>query len=363
MPLILRLKSLEIIIPRSSSHDHDQLCASRPSPGLPVPQTYDTNGILSKTTFSFASYANFRPSYPSSLFRTILDFHHHGQQRGASPSRALLDIGCGHGVVARALSPHFPSATAIDPSAGMVAQAKRLSTDPDSNSNNNTITFRQAGAEDLSFLADGSVDLAVAGQAAHWFDYKRAWPELARVVRRQGGSLAFWGYKDNVIVGYPQLFPIYRRFVYGSGEVRPGLEGLGRFWENPGRTVLRDSFAAIVPPETDWEEVTRSNWEPDDSPTGGIEKAPEEALWLRKQLKLGEYEGYLRTYSSFNNWKAEYPDKKSKAEGGDGDVVDAMFEAFVDAVPEWQAAGEGWREVEVECVWGTCLLMARRKSK
>lgn len=237
----------------------------------------------------------------------------------------------------------------------MVEQAKSLTADP-------KITFRQAGAEDLSFLGDATVDLAVAGQAAHWFDYERAWPELSRAVR-PGGSLAFWGYKDNIILGYPQLFPVYHRFVYGTGEVRPGLEGLGRFWENPGRTVLKESFSAIIPPETEWEDVTRVNWEPDDSPTGGIEKAPKEALWLRKQLKLGDCEDYLRTYSSYNNWKVDYPEKKSRAEGGEGDIVDAILEAFVEAVPEWKAMGDKWRDVEVECVWGTCLLMAKRRNE
>lgn len=140
--------------------------------------------------------------------------------------------------------------TAVDPSAGMVQQAQRLTADP-------KITIRQAGAEDLSFLPDASVDLAVAGQAAHWFDYQRTWPELARVVRK-GGAIAFWGYKDNIIVGYPQLVPIYHRFVYGSEQVRPGIEGMGRFWENPGRTVLKESFAAIIPPHENWDDCNEN---------------------------------------------------------------------------------------------------------
>ena len=234
----------------------------------------------------------------------------------------------------------------------MVAKARELTTDP-------KISVRQAGAEDLSFLADRSVDMAVAGQAAHWFDYKRAWPELARVVK-SGGTLAFWGYKDNILVGYPQIIPIYFRFVYGGGEVAPGIEGLERFWENPGRSILRDSLQAVVPPEADWADVKRIVWDPDRE-TGSIEDAPVEALWQRKTLKLGEFEGYLRTFSSFNNWRAEYPEKKSRAEGGDGDLVDVMFDRFLDAVPEWKALGDKWREFEVDSVWGTVILMARRR--
>lgn len=234
----------------------------------------------------------------------------------------------------------------------MVAQAKKLTSDP-------KITLRQAGAEDLSFLSDKSIDLVVAGQAAHWFDYSKAWPELARVIKT-GGSLAFWGYKDNVVVGHPELLPIYDRYVYGTGEVAPGVEAMGRFWENPGRTILRDSYEVIVPPEQDWEEVKRIAWDPDRK-TGGIEDAPKEALWQRKTLKLGEFEGYLRTYSSFNNWKVAYPEMKSRAEGGKGDIVDLMFEEIVNAVPEWKKLGDVWRDVQVDCVWGTCILFARRR--
>lgn len=86
-----------------------------------------------------------------------------------------MDLGCGHGLIARELSPKFANVTAIDPSAGMVKQATQ--TTKESN-----VSFRQGGAEDLSFLPDKSVDLVVAGQSAHWFDYKKAWPELSRVV-------------------------------------------------------------------------------------------------------------------------------------------------------------------------------------
>ena len=148
-----------------------------------------------------------------------------------SSSGTLLDLGCGHGLISRALSPDFGTVVAVDPSAGMVAQARDITsndisrasaaTDPDARkagTDLKKITFRQGGAEDLSFLADASVDMAVAGQAAHWFDYSRAWPELARVVR-SGGTLAFWGYKDNVLMGAERATAVMERFVYGSGEV------------------------------------------------------------------------------------------------------------------------------------------------
>ncbi|KAL2192853.1 methyltransferase-like protein [Corynascus similis CBS 632.67] len=345
--------------------------------------------IFGRTTFSSAGYAVFRPSYPPELFNRVLAFHHannhnlnHNSQKlvqdggappffSSTPTKTLLDLGCGHGLVARALAPHFTSIIAVDPSAGMIEQARKLTSDP-------KITFRRGGAEDLSFLPDASVDFAVAGQAAHWFDYARAWPELARVVK-PGGTLAFWGYKDHVIVGpRPRVSAaataattaVYERFTYGESEPAPGWESMARFWEMPGRGVLRDSLRAVVPPVADWERVTRIAWDPDGKRARTAEgaeaddvlaDAPEEALWLRKTLRLGELEGYLRTFSAFHGWQGAHPEKKSRAEGGEGDIIDLMFDEMVAAVPEWRDKGDDWKQVEVEVVWGTILLMAKRK--
>ncbi|KAK1834264.1 S-adenosyl-L-methionine-dependent methyltransferase [Podospora conica] len=308
--------------------------------------------IFSRSTFSSAGYAAFRPSYPPVLLNRILDFHAANRRSDGVPTGRLLDLGCGHGLVARALAPSFASVVALDPSAGMVEQAKKLTSDP-------RIAIRQGKAEDLSFLEKGSVDCVVAGQAAHWFNFAEAWPELARVVK-QGGTLAFWGYKDHVIVGQPQTSAIYDRFVYGQTEPAPGVESLARFWEQPGRNILRDSLRSVVPPETDWQDVVLIAWDPD-RVTGDLSDAPEVALWQRKALKLGELEGYVRTFSAFHGWQAAHPDRKSRANGGSGDVVDLMFEEVVEAVPAWKEKGDAWRDVQVDVVWGTVILMAKRR--
>ncbi|KAM7198402.1 S-adenosyl-L-methionine-dependent methyltransferase [Naviculisporaceae sp. PSN 640] len=309
--------------------------------------------IFGRSTYSSAGYAAFRPSYPPVLFNRVLAFHNAHRTGNIAGTGTLLDLGCGHGLIARAMAPSFASVIALDPSAGMVEQARKLTSDP-------KITIHQGSAEDLSFLPDSSVDCVVAGQAAHWFDYSKTWPALARVVKH-GGSLAFWGYKDHVIVGHPETTPIYDRFVYGHEDPVPGTESLARFWELPGRDILRDSFRVVVPPESEWEDITRIAWDPDRK-TGDLSDAPEEALWQRKTLKLGELEGYVRTFSAFSGWKSAHPERKSRAEGGDGDVVDLMFDEVVAVVPEWKALGDGrWRDVEVDSVWGTVLLMARRR--
>ncbi|TQN72032.1 putative S-adenosylmethionine-dependent methyltransferase CRG1 [Colletotrichum shisoi] len=307
--------------------------------------------VFARSTFSAAGYAAFRPSYPASLFRTVLAYHN-----APSADGTALDLGCGHGLIARALAPHFGRVTAIDPSAGMIKQASESTQDA-------RIAFRQAGAEDLSFVADGSVDLVVAGQAAHWFDYGRVWPELARVVRR-GGTLAFWGYKDNILVGFPEVNGIFEHFCYGEGEAAPGSgwETMGPHWE-PGRQVLRDDLKAVVPPASEWEAVRRIVYNPDRRTAQAQTEAgaDPEAAWLRKTLKLGEFERYVQTFSAYRGWRDAHPEVKSRAEGGEGDITDLLFDRLLAAVPEWKAKGDGWRDVEVEAVWGTTIILAKRR--
>lgn len=261
-----------------------------------------------------------------------------------------MDLGCGHGLVARALSPHFGSVVAVDPSAGMIRQAAQ-STPSGSN-----ITFRQSWSEDLSFLDDGSVDLVVAAQAAHWFDYSRVWPELARVVR-PGGSLAFWGYKDNILVGRPAASAILDAFCYGEDDVAPGLESLARHWE-PGRQIVRGLLRDVKPPVEDWADVRRIVCDVD---AENAQAPNEEEAWLRKKLVLAEFEAYVRTFSSFSAWKDAHPDQVSRADGGQGDIADLLMDRIIEAEPDWKALGDGWRDAPAEAVWGTFILLARRK--
>lgn len=230
----------------------------------------------------------------------------------------------------------------------MIAQAHSSIKDLPEFSN---ITFRQGSAEDLSFEEDGSLDMVIAGQSAHWFDYGKAWPELGRVVRK-GGTVAFWGYKDNVFVDYPAATKILDHYCYSQDE---GM--LGRYWEQPGRSILRDLYRSIVAPESEWEEVERREYEP--AMEGPGTGKGERLMW--KNITLGGMEGYLRTFSAYHNWKEAHPEKKARAEGGEGDVVDEMFDEILEAEPEWKEHGENWRDKEVETEWGSVILMARRK--
>ena len=289
-----------------------------------------------KATFSAAGYAAFRPQYPTKVFSTVLSYHE-------GPKSLLLDLGCGHGLISRALSPSFTHILATDPSTVMVAQAQS------STPINSNITFKERSAEDLSDVEDGSLDMVVAGQAAHWFDYSKVWPELKKKVR-SGGTLALWGYNDNIFVDYPAATKILDRYCYGP-------DTMGPCWEQPGRNILRDRYHTIVPPPEDWQDVERIEYEPS---TKGSDSGKGTVL-MHKKAKLGEMEGYTRTFSAYHNWMAQHMNEKAKKDGGEGDIVDEMFEKMIEAEPEWKIQGQNWRDFEVENEWGSVILLARKK--
>ncbi len=298
-------------------------------------QRPSSNSSNSKSTFNHASYALFRPTYPVSLYQALLKYHD-------GPRVCLVDLGCGHGVVAHSLDKYFNKVIGIDPSLGMIEQAKKISS-----TDYPKVYFRQSAAESLPFIEDGSVDMVVAGQAAHWFDYPKFFPEMQRILRKSG-TLALWGYKDPVFVDYPKATKILIEYAYGMDE-----RLLGPYWSQPGRSIVENKLRDILPPLSDWEDLQRIEYEPG---TNGPESG-EGTIFLHRKLKLGDCMDYIRTWSAVNAWQENHPDHKKREEGGMGDVVDRMFDKMKSVETDW---GQG-EEKELEVEWGTGLLLARRK--
>lgn len=121
-----------------------------------------------------AVYAKARPHYPSALFAELARL---------VPGHSLAwDCGAGNGQAAVALAAHFERVVATEPSSAQLAQAVA----------HPRVSYHQS-AESAPLLADHSVDLVTAAQAAHWFDLGVFYPEVRRVVR-PGGLLAIWNY-------------------------------------------------------------------------------------------------------------------------------------------------------------------------
>lgn len=218
------------------------------------------------------------------------------------------------------------------------------------NGQSSNVSYRQATAEDCSFLEDGTVDMVVSGQASHWFDYPTLFPEMKRIVPK-GGTLAFWGYSDPVFVNHAKATEILDHYSYGKDE-----NLMGSYWQQPGRSIVENKLTDIVPPASDWEDIRRLEYEPR---TVGPSSAKAD-MFLSKKMSLRECMRYIRTYSAFHGWQEKHPDRKPCDEGGEGDVVDEAFEEMRRVEPEWQV-GEAWKDKEVDLEWGSGLLMARRK--
>ncbi|MBC6442990.1 MAG: methyltransferase domain-containing protein [Rhodobacteraceae bacterium] len=121
-----------------------------------------------------SDYAAHRAGFPVQFFKALTD-------RGLlAPGMKVLDIGTGTGTIARRLAQAGAVVSAVDPAAELMAAAAKQDAEVGV-----TVRYRQASAETLPF-AQGTFDLAVAGQCWHWFDRPRAAAELARVLKSGG---------------------------------------------------------------------------------------------------------------------------------------------------------------------------------
>jgi len=202
-------------------------------------------------------YAAYRPRYPEALVDLLVD---------RAPGHAVAwDIGCGSGQLAVALATRFAQVIATDPAQ---AQLDHAEADP-------RVDYRCAPAE-ASGLADASVDLAVAAQAAHWFDWPRFVPEVGRVVR-PGGLIALVSYLNAELDG-------------PAGEALAELyRAIEPYWPS-GRVHVMNGYRDLTLP-----------WPAVEAPA-----LPMTATWTRDELV-----GYVLTWSAI---------AKLVAARGDGDL-------------------------------------------
>lgn len=125
----------------------------------------------------------------------------------------------------------FKEVIGVDPSETMLTRAKGLlNPSPPVNK----ITFVQSKAEELDNFEAESIDMVIAGknismkkrpfsaqniislaQAAHWFDYEKLWPQLARILRKEG-TVAFWVsllFQMTQSVFWTEFFRVIHNFV------------------------------------------------------------------------------------------------------------------------------------------------------
>jgi SAM-dependent methyltransferase len=196
------------------------------------------------------AYRSFRPDYPDELFEWLA---------GLPPRRdAALDCGCGTGQASVALARHFPRVYAVDPSAGQIAGAIP----------HDGVVYRVAPAEKTG-LPGASVDLVVAAQALHWFDFDRFYPEVRRVGRP--GS-------------------VFAAFTYGLLAIDDAVDRvIGRFY--------RDVIGPFWPPER---AHVDSGYRTIPFPFPEIAAPP---FAMGAQWELEHLIGYLETWSAVREYR------------------------------------------------------------
>jgi SAM-dependent methyltransferase len=129
-----------------------------------------------KDNFSYraAEYARFRPGYPAALFYFLFARCKHFD--------CAWDCATGNGQIAAVLAEHFRQVDATDISENQLKNAVQWP----------NIRYQTAAAE-APLFPDQTFDLVTVGQAAHWFDLEKFYPEVRRVLK-PGGVLALVGY-------------------------------------------------------------------------------------------------------------------------------------------------------------------------
>lgn len=197
-------------------------------------------------------YAAYRPEYPAVLVDLLTEL---------APARDLAwDAGCGSGQLSVGLAQRFAQVIATDVSPEQLANASR----------HPQVEYRRASAE-ASGIPHGTVDLAVAAQAAHWFDLPAYYAEVRRV-GRPGALLALVTY-GLIRVGR-EVDAVTDRFYSGV---------LGPYWP-PERRHVESGYRAL--------------------PFPFLELAAP-ALEMRAHWTLSHMLGYVGTWSALRGLERE----------------------------------------------------------
>ncbi|KAI0549695.1 methyltransferase [Xylaria curta] len=276
---------------------------STQTPSMSSEQTF-----RSFTVAAASNYAEFRPNYHPTLYSTLLKKH----TSSGGKLDTLLDVGCGPGTAARALGTHFQHVIGLDPSEGMIASAIELG---GTTGSGRPIRFTVSGAEDLSGIEDGSVDLLIAATAAHWFNLTSFWARAAQVLK-PGGSVGLWTSKGSQFADSVPNVVAIREAV--DAIQKDHLSGYYRH----GSTLSRNLYVnlpmpwSVDPPVSGFDEgsLYRVEWG-----TGADNALPGDEFLAGGYIEgdLDTFEAMLGTTSTIVRWRE---DNKEKI-GTEADVV------------------------------------------
>jgi SAM-dependent methyltransferase len=169
-----------------------------------------------------AAYAASRPHYPAAAIDAVL------AGLGDPARLAIADVGAGTGISARLFAERGAHVVAIEPNAGMRAQAAA----------HPRVEWREGTAE-ATGLEAGSVDVIVACQAFHWFALPAAVVEFRRVARRRAALLQYE--RDERDAFTKSYGDVVRAYANDDTE-QLRREALAAFAAFPGARVTRAVF-------------------------------------------------------------------------------------------------------------------------
>ena len=125
------------------------------------------------------NYTRFRPSYPPEIIKILK------QECGITAESVVADIGFGTGIFTRLLLKNGNRVYGVEPNDSMRrAGEEYLSA--------YTRFSSASGTAENTTLADHSVDVITAAQAAHWFDRDKAVAEFRRILKAGGYLVLIW---------------------------------------------------------------------------------------------------------------------------------------------------------------------------
>lgn len=128
-------------------------------------------------------YAKYRPGYPQEMFELLK------RECGLFRHTYIADIGSGTGILARYFLEEGNIVLGVEPNAEMRAYAER-----------ELAQFKKFtsvdGTAEATTLPNTSVDMVIAGQAAHWFDFAKARAEFLRILKPGGWVVLAWNERE-----------------------------------------------------------------------------------------------------------------------------------------------------------------------
>ena len=125
------------------------------------------------------AYAKYRPGYPPGVVETLRS------ECGLTTESVVADIGSGTGILTELLLKNGNRVIGIEPNEAMRVFAEERLKDYQQ--------FESVdGSAESTSLPDDSVDIVVAAQAFHWFDYEKTKREFRRILKPVGWVVLVW---------------------------------------------------------------------------------------------------------------------------------------------------------------------------